>query len=216
MTHRPNEELRWYYQDSAADVGMSAAGLEPIPYMTPESAAPPSEKERRAAERQSRVRRALARLTARQQALLEACYANALDADLGHGAGDGAVHRALREDPAIPELEKRIDDAKAEAKQLHRERLIAHRDQVARDIMGEVKVAHRRYAEIRREHIDGERAAAQRAPTPAQRVAVARHAELPPTIQQRSRSLVAAFVAEIGVDDIPDVRAMLRAERKPS
>jgi hypothetical protein len=82
--------------------------------------------------------------------------------------------------------------------------------------MAEVKTAHQRYAEVRREHREAEHDAARRAETPAQRVAVARTAEVPPTPQQRQRDMVAAFVAEIGLDDVPRVAQLLKAERQGS
>lgn len=254
MTQRPNEDLRWYYQDSAAEVGMNAAGLEPSPITTPTSAPPPTVQQQMAARRQLRVRRALGQLSVPQQAILEICYegtcvgrvttcpscggATSVDCrgegardvcgscswyggirdvviDLGHGAGDNAVRRAYEASEDLRELQRHVDEAKAEQKQLHRDRLRAHRDQLAREIMAEVKTAHRCYATIRREHRDAEHEASRRAKTPAQRIAVTRTAERPPTPQQRQRDLVAAFVAEIGLDDVPRVAKLLKAERWP-
>jgi hypothetical protein len=252
MTQRPIEELRWYYQESAADVGMSAAGLEPSPVVTPASAPPPTARQLRKARDQQRYRRALARLNVQHQAILEVCYEGtcvgrvttcpscsgstrvdnrgegARDVceecnwysgvrdvviDLGHGAGNNAVRRAYEASEELAELQKRVDDAKAKPGSIHVDRVRAHRDQLARDVMAEVKAAHQRYIEIRREHREAESEAARRSETPAQRVAVTRTAELPPSPREQQRNMVAAFCKEIGLDDVPRVAELLKAER---
>jgi hypothetical protein len=92
----PNEELRWYYQDSASEVGFhgqvisdSGLGAE-----DPE----PTERQIAKARDQARYKRALAKLTPAEQSVLEACYEpRQVDADMAmYGIGAGAVARAVQ------------------------------------------------------------------------------------------------------------------------
>jgi hypothetical protein len=176
MTQRPNEELRWRFQDADAACGQRGQSLEPstgggtVDHH-------PSDDEIRAARRVSRIDRALAELTGRQKEVLRECYTAPAGTEQGYGAGDGAVLNACNASAELRELQARYDTAKPAQKQERKERLDAARNQIARDTMGEVKVAHRDYVAVRRRHRQAERELEQQAETAEQRLKAVKAAE---------------------------------------
>jgi len=69
---RPNLDLCWYFQESATELGLSGAPLEPSSRGDPQRW--PSHRACAAVERQRRIRARLAQLSLRHQRVLETCY----------------------------------------------------------------------------------------------------------------------------------------------
>jgi len=97
VRQEPNAELRWYYQEAASELGVSAQTISDMPPGTPDLE--PTWRQCKAAERHARVRKALKALSPVQRALLERCYLHTSDRpDLrrDYGVGAGAVEHVER------------------------------------------------------------------------------------------------------------------------
>ena len=71
---KPNAELLWLYQDSAAEVGFSAASFDGTYIQRSSPPEHPTERQTNAAGRQRRVMRALSELSPRHQAAIDCAY----------------------------------------------------------------------------------------------------------------------------------------------
>jgi hypothetical protein len=219
MTQRSNEDLRWYFQDSAAACGQRGQSLEPSTGGgTPNHE--PSEQECSAANRMRRIELALAELQPCQVELLRDCYTAPPGTDQGHDAGDGAVLRACADSAEICGLEARVAAAKPTQKQRLRQLLAAARTQLARDTMAKVKAAHRNYVAVRRQHRAAERQLKEEAATAEQRERARERAERlpprratspekrePPTIRRDRAAIVADHLRALGEHPLEVVRA---------
>jgi hypothetical protein len=95
-----NEDLEWYYQYSAADVGLHSPNLGGVPVTSPEPPTP-SAAQLEAARRQNKIRRALAELSPTLQSVLEACYEprpHSVQLRHEHGIAAGLVARHVKEE----------------------------------------------------------------------------------------------------------------------
>ncbi len=193
-----NEELRWFFQDSAADLGMRAQNLEAV-YIDRLGGVMPSWRQVLAATRQKRVRRALATLTISQQAILEACYTQRIAPELSvYGAAGGAVQRSLllsgAEIDALRDLQRGV---KGERALVLRQRLNDLREQIAADTLACAIAAHRAYVDVRQQMRRLESEAAERA-LPAQAVELWRHVERAPSPHKLRVAKVAEMLQEMG------------------
>jgi hypothetical protein len=111
----PNEELRWYYQDSASDVGFHGQVLGDCG--AGEEGPEPTERQIAKARDQARFKRALAELRGDEQSALEACYEHRqIDAGMAeYGIGAGAVARAVQMYRDVADQAERIKLKAAES-----------------------------------------------------------------------------------------------------
>lgn len=95
----PYRDLTWYYQDSAAELGLKSQSLGDVHSPSPEPPCPTA-RQLAAARRQARIRRALADLSPRLQSVLEACYEPrpyGVQLRHEHGLAAGLVARVISE-----------------------------------------------------------------------------------------------------------------------
>lgn len=95
---RPNEELVWYYEHSASELGFSSSSIDGI-YIQSDPQ-PPSRRQLAAASRQARIKASLGELSPRLRSILESCYDQAASSTPlrhEHGLAASLVARAISE-----------------------------------------------------------------------------------------------------------------------
>jgi len=95
---RPNDDLVWYYEHSASELGFSSSSIDGI-YIQSEPQ-PPSRRQLAAASKQARIKLSLGELSPRLRSILESCYdqaASSVPLRHEHGLAASLVARAISE-----------------------------------------------------------------------------------------------------------------------
>lgn len=109
---RPNDDLAWYYEHSASELGFSSSSIDGI-YIQSEPH-PPSSRQLAAAARQARIKSSLSQLSPRLRCVLESCYGqsgSSVPLRHEHGLAAALVARAISEARTASWTKEQLDRA---------------------------------------------------------------------------------------------------------
>jgi hypothetical protein len=214
--HPIDELQRHYCGDFAAAMGAHAIDYARVHLAGQPVSSEPSRSQQLAAADDRRVMRTISLLTLPQRVCLRACYTQETVGLSKYGVAAGAVHRAYIEHAkVIQECRQKLLGAKSDdGKKYWRDELTKLQDRIAWDALRLAVLAHDSYVGYRLKLRERERAEARLARDAGNRqreVAILQSAEHPPSPRALRVARVAAALQEMGLVDLDDVRAAVRA-----